>query len=157
MLFRSDLAMERREIDMRCGTHLKTWYALHPGWMRDKLVRVPVIIGEKRLKEFPDSPAAGEFIKDPAVRQELELMMVSQTYNRPMMAPPGTPIERVMELRKALADTFKDPEFLDELEKRTLTLDPVGGDDMAEGFKRAYAMPKHVVDSVHNMMAAAGL
>ena len=30
---------------------------------------------------------------------------------------PGTPPARVAELRKGLADTFRDPEFLEEIEK----------------------------------------
>lgn len=152
-----DLAMERREIDMRCGTHLKTYKALRPDWVRDRKINVPIVIGDKRLPDYPQSPAVGEYVKEAAVRQELDLLMVSQTYNRPMMAPPGTPPARVAELRKGLADTFRDPEFLEEIEKRNLTLDPVPGEEMGEAFRRAYDLPKSVVDSVRDMMAAAGL
>ena len=150
-----DFAMERREIDARCGTHLQTYKALHPAWMREKWINVPVVVGDRRIVDYPDAPAVLEYIKDPGIRQELELLMVSQTYNRPMMAPPGTPAERVAELRKGLAATFADPDFRGELEKRNLTLDPVPGEELAGAFARAYSYPKTVVDAVRDMMAAS--
>ncbi len=149
-----DLAMERGEIDGRCGTHLTTYRALHPQWMAQGKINVPVVIGDRRIAGFPDSPAAMEFIGDPRVRRELELLMVSQTYNRPMMAPPGTPPERVAELRKGLADTVADPDLRADLEKRHLTLDPVPGEEMAAAFARAYSYPADVVAAVRAMMAA---
>jgi tripartite-type tricarboxylate transporter receptor subunit TctC len=121
--------------------------------MAQKKINVPVVIGDKRIADFPQSPAAMEFLKDAHTRQELELMMVSQTYNRPLMAPPGTPPERVAELRKGLADTIADPGFLADLDKRNLTIDFVPGQEMTAAFARAYAYPPAVVGAVRDMMA----
>ena len=80
---------------------------MYANLVRGAMPGVPIVIGDKRLPEFPDSPAAAEFITDPAVKQELELMMVSQTYNRPMMAPPGTPAMAAASWR----ETRNEPEL----------------------------------------------
>ena len=73
-----DLAMQRGEIDGRCGTHLTTIKMLHPDWMIGPKFTVPVIVAEKRRQDYPDTPAIMEFVKDDLTRQKLELMMVPQ-------------------------------------------------------------------------------
>ena len=52
-------------------------------------------------------------------------------YSRPFAVPPGTPKERVEILRKAFQETMKDEEFLAEVEKMQMTLDPATGEEMA--------------------------
>jgi tripartite-type tricarboxylate transporter receptor subunit TctC len=84
-----DLAMERGELDGRCGTHLTTFKALHPGWFAERKIVVPIIIATARRSDLPDAPAIIEFVKDEATRQQLELMMVAQNLDRPVLAPPG--------------------------------------------------------------------
>jgi tripartite-type tricarboxylate transporter receptor subunit TctC len=49
---------------------------------------------------------------------------------RPYLLPPGTPKERVQILRKALADTLKDPEFLAETKKLNFAVDPISGEEL---------------------------
>jgi tripartite-type tricarboxylate transporter receptor subunit TctC len=51
-------------------------------------------------------------------------------YSRPFAVPPGTPKERVDILRKAYVDTMKDKEFLAEIDKMQLTLDPTTGEQL---------------------------
>ena len=84
-----DLAMERGELDGRCGTHLTSFKALHPGWFAERKIRVPVIIAERRRADLPDTPAVMEFVRDEPTRAQLELMMVAQNMDRPVLAPPG--------------------------------------------------------------------
>jgi tripartite-type tricarboxylate transporter receptor subunit TctC len=147
-----DLAMERGELDGRCGTHLTTFKALHPGWFAERKILVPIIIAAARRTDLPDAPALMEFVKDEATRQQLELMMVAQNLDRPVLAPPGAPAERVSELRAALAATLADPEFRADIEKRNLHIDPVRGEDMAAAYARAFAFSPEIIAAVREVM-----
>ena len=147
-----DLAMERGELDGRCGTHLTSFKALHPGWFAERKILVPVIIAERRRADLPDTPAMMEFVKDEATRQQLELMMVAQNMDRPVLAPPGVPAERVTELRAALAATMADPAFRADIEKRSLHIDPMRGADMAAAYARAFAFPPEIIAAVRDVM-----
>ena len=131
-----DLAMQRQEVDGRCGTHLKSIPALHPDWIRDKRLLVPIVVAEKRNKDYPDTPALMEFVKDKTTRQTLDLFTVTQKLDRPILAPPNTPPERLRELRTALAATARDPAFLAEIKKRNLTIEPTGAEEMAQDLCR---------------------
>ena len=85
------------------------------------------MIAEKRSAVFPETPTVMEFVKDDATRRQLELVMVAQTMDRPVLAPPGVPAERVKELRDALDAVMRDGAFRAEIERRNLQVDLVRG------------------------------
>ena len=147
-----DLALERGELDGRCGTHLTAFKALHPGWFAERKILVPIIIAETRRSDLPDTPAIMEFVRDEPTRQQLELIMVAQKLDRPVLAPPGVPPERVNELRAALSATTADPEFRADVEKRNLHIDPMRGEEMAAAYARAFAFPADIIAAVRDVM-----
>ncbi len=89
------LAMERGELDGRCGGQLTVIKSTRPHWMTEHKFNVPILIADKRSAEFPDTPTIMEFVKDEPTRQQLELVMMTQNLDRPVMLPPGVPAERV--------------------------------------------------------------
>src|ERR1700693_1917868 len=105
------LAMERGEIEGRCGGQLTVIKSTRPQWLTEHKISVPIVIAEKRSPEFPDTPTIMELVKDEATRQQLELLMVSQSLDRPVMLPPGVPAGRVEELRQAFDATMVDAAF----------------------------------------------
>jgi tripartite-type tricarboxylate transporter receptor subunit TctC len=147
-----NLAMERGELDGRCGTHLSSFRALRPAWFTEHKIRVPIIVAEKRRADLPDTPAVMEFVKDEPTRQQLELAMVAQNLDRPVVAPPGLPPERVKELRDAFAATLADPAFRAEIEKRSLSIDPTRGEDMTTAYAKAFAYPPDIIAAVRDIM-----
>jgi tripartite-type tricarboxylate transporter receptor subunit TctC len=149
-----DLAMQRQEVDGRCGTHLKSIPALHPDWIRDNRLLVPIIVADKRNKNYPDTPALMEFVKDTATRQTLDLLTVTQKLDRPILAPPNTPTERLQELRAALAATARDPAFLADITKRNLTIEHTGAEEMARIYADAFAAPPAVIEAVKTILGA---
>jgi tripartite-type tricarboxylate transporter receptor subunit TctC len=146
------LAMERGELDGRCGGQLTVIKSTRPEWLTGRKISVPILIAEKRIREFPDTPTVLEFVQDEPTRQQLELMMVQQSLDRPVMAPPGVPAERVKELRDALDATVADPAFLADIEKRNLHLDAVGGEEMTKVLARAFSFPPDVVAAARETM-----
>jgi hypothetical protein len=149
-----DLAMERGELDGRCGTHLTSFKALHPAWFAEHKIRVPVIIAERRRADLPDTPAVMEFVRHESIRAQLELMMVAQNMDRPVLAPPGVPAERVTELRAAFDATMADPAFRAEIDKRSLHIDPMRGADMTAAYAKAFSFPPEIISAVRDVMGA---
>jgi tripartite-type tricarboxylate transporter receptor subunit TctC len=149
-----DLAMQRQEVDGRCGTHLKSIPALHPDWIRDNKLLVPIVVAETRNKHYPNTPALMEFVKDETTRQTLDLLTVTQKLDRPILAPPNTPPERLAALRAALAATARDPAFLAEIQKKNLTIEPTGAEEMARIYAEAFASPPAVVEAVKGILGA---
>jgi tripartite-type tricarboxylate transporter receptor subunit TctC len=148
------IAMERGELDGRCGTHLTSFKALHPGWFTERKILVPVIIAERRRADLPDTPAVMEFVRDEPTRAQLELMMVAQNMDRPVLAPPAVPAERVKELRAAFDATMADPAFRADIEKRSLHIDPMRGTDMAAAYAKAFSFPPEIISAVRDVMSA---
>ncbi|MCC6888150.1 MAG: hypothetical protein IT536_06400 [Hyphomicrobiales bacterium] len=149
-----DLAMQRREVDGRCGTHLKSIPALHPDWIRDKRLLVPIVVSERRNPAYPNTPALMEFVKDQPTRQTIDLLTVTQKLDRPIFAPPNTPAEQLHSLRAALMATVRDPAFLADIKKRNLTIEPTGAEDMKRIYADAFASPADVVEQVKSILGA---
>ena len=95
------IAMERGELDGRCGGQLTVIKSTRPHWLTERKIQVPILIAQRRSPEFPDTPTVMEFVKDEPTRQQLDLVMLTQGLDRPVMLPPGVPAERVRELRAA--------------------------------------------------------
>jgi tripartite-type tricarboxylate transporter receptor subunit TctC len=147
------IAMERGELDGRCGGQLTVIKSTRPHWLTERKIQVPILIAQKRSAEFPDTPTVMEFVKDEPTRQQLDLVMLTQGLDRPVMLPPGVPAERVRELRAAFDATMADPAFRADIERRNLHIDPVPGEEMAKAFERAFALPPEIIAGAREMMA----
>jgi len=146
-------AMEREEIHGRCGPQLTAIKSLRPQWITEGKIVIPIMISEKRSAEFPTAPSIMEFAKDEPIRQQLRLLIVTQDLDRPVLAPPGVPPDRVKVLREAFDATMADPAFRADIDKLRLTLDWVRGEEVTKTLANAYAMPPEVVAAAKETMA----
>ena len=71
---------------------------------------------------------------------------------RPYVLPPGTPKARLQVLRKAFADTMKDPQFLAEAEKARLDLSPLSGEELEETVRGIYDAEPEVVAKLKEIL-----
>lgn len=86
----------------------------------------------KPLKELPNTPKMIDFAKTEEQKKLVQVVVHdANDYSRPFAVPPGTPKDRVEILRKAFQDTMQDKEFLAEIDKMKLTLDPTTGDELS--------------------------
>lgn len=146
------LAMERGEVEGRCGGQLTVIKSTRPRWLTQHLINVPIVIADKRSPDFADTPSILEFVGDEATRQQLDLLLVSQGLDRPVMLPPGVPAARVKELRDAFDATVADKAFLADVERKNLHVDPVRGEDMAAALARAFALPPEIIAGARELM-----
>jgi tripartite-type tricarboxylate transporter receptor subunit TctC len=150
------LAMQRGEVHGRCGGIITALRATRPDWLTENKIVVPVAVATQRHPDYPDSPSIMEFVKDEHTRKVLELVFAPQEFDRPVLAPPGVPAERVALLRKAFGATLKDPAFLAEAKKLRIDIDLVSGERLQQIIQNAYDMPSEVVTAAKAAMGNQG-
>ena len=83
----------------------------------------------------------------------LDVIFMSAILARPYIAPPNIPADRVKALRDGFMSTMKDPEFVAEINKMQLTVDPTSGEDMEKVVRDAYALPDDLIQKVRKALA----
>jgi tripartite-type tricarboxylate transporter receptor subunit TctC len=150
------LAMERGEVHGRCGGLVSSINSTRPDWFPQKKVLVPMTIALDRNPLFPDAPAIVEFAKEERTKKILELVLTPQAMDRPILAPPGVPADRVAALRKAFHAAINDPGFIAEAKKQGLEVDEVSGEKVAALVKNAFAMPEDIIKAANQAMDMTG-
>jgi tripartite-type tricarboxylate transporter receptor subunit TctC len=150
------LAMERGEVDGRCGGLVSSIDSTRPDWFAQKKIRVPIVIALERSPWFPEVPAVAEFAKDERSRQIVHLFVAPQAMDRPILAPPGVPAARVALLRAAFHAAMGDPGFVAEARKQHLQIAEVDGERVAQIIAAAYALPPDIVRAAAAAMHAGG-
>ena len=85
----------------------------------------------KKHPDLPNVPLAIDYAKTDEARRLLKYgVHDTAVITRPYFLAPGTPKARVQLLRKAFADTLKDPELLAEAKKANLEIEYVSGEDV---------------------------
>jgi tripartite-type tricarboxylate transporter receptor subunit TctC len=95
------IAMERGEVDGRCGITWDTLVSLNADWLRDKKVRLLVQIGLDKVADLANVPSIFDLAKTEEERQILALWAAPNKMGRPFFAPPALAPERADLLRRA--------------------------------------------------------
>jgi tripartite-type tricarboxylate transporter receptor subunit TctC len=138
------LAMERGEVQGRCGWSWSSVQATHKDWLQEKKITILVQLALSKHPDLPDVPLVIDLAKTDEQRQILKLIFARQVMGRPYLAPPAVPKERVDTLRQAFLDTMKDKEFLTEAEKAQLEITPVTGPEIEKLVKEVYQTPPQI-------------
>ena len=139
------LAMERREVDGRCGWSWTSLLSRSKALLDGKQIDITLQIGLQKDKALPGVPLIMDLTDDPRKRAALKLIVSRQSIARPFAAPPGVPAERAGLLRAAFDATMNDPEFRAEARDLNLDVEPVGGAEVEALLREAYASPPEVV------------
>ena len=119
------LAMERGELDGDCGSYS----SIPLEWIRDGLAHNFVRFSEERPPEIPESVAyVGSFATTDEQRQILDVLDASDEVGRPFVMSKQVPPDRVAIIRKAFNETMQDKDFLADMEKQQLPVNPITGE-----------------------------
>jgi tripartite-type tricarboxylate transporter receptor subunit TctC len=135
------LAMERGEIQGRCGWSWSSVMSTHKAWIDEKKITVLVQLALRKHPDLPDVPLIMDLAKTDEQKQILKLIFARQTMGRPYLAPPGIPAARAEALRKAFMDTMNDKDFLAAADKEKLEITPVDGAELQKLVAEVYATP----------------
>lgn len=116
-------AMGRKEIEFEMG-QVSTIVTLE----EQKIGRPFCVLADQRVPSAPNVPTALE-VGMP--KEQYEKLMASPFFgvNRVIAAPPGMDPKILEILRKAVWDTFQDPEYIAEVEKMKGEYNPVKGEE----------------------------
>jgi tripartite-type tricarboxylate transporter receptor subunit TctC len=146
------LAMERGELDGYPSVFLSALTSTRPTWLAEKLAKAIVQYGPERLAELGNVPFAPDLLVDEDDKLLMQVGFAPLALGRPLVMPPDAPAERVAALRKALADTFADPEFLAEGERMGLGLNaPRTGAQLQDVIARAYQSPPRIIERLQKL------
>jgi peptidoglycan/xylan/chitin deacetylase (PgdA/CDA1 family) len=137
------IAMERGEVDGRCGMTWDALQATKPEWITEKKVSIPVQFALEKHPDLPNVPSVFDFARNEE-RQILALWSAPNKMGRPFYAPIELPKDRAEILRRSFDRTMKDPALLAEVEKTKLFVAPTTGEE-SRADRRIYATPADVV------------
>lgn len=140
-----NLAMQRGEVDGRCGLGWGAIQANYAQWLTDKQMKVLVQFAVEKLPGLPDVPSVYDMLKSDDDRRVLDLILAAQKLGRPFVAPPDLPADRKAALREAFDKTFRDPAFVAGAQRLKIDLQPLSGADIDSILQRAYATPPPIV------------
>jgi tripartite-type tricarboxylate transporter receptor subunit TctC len=140
------LAMERGEVDAIGGMSWEAIQLTKQDWLAEKKARGLYTHGAQRIKDLPDVPGLLELAIDDKSRRILDLMGGGPDIGRSLVAEPGIPGERAAALRKAFMETMEDPEFVADMHRRNLGVEPLSGGEVQKIVAGAVATPKELVE-----------
>jgi tripartite-type tricarboxylate transporter receptor subunit TctC len=146
------LAMERGEVQGRCGWSWSSVKSTHGAWIDDHKIAVLAQLSLTKHAELGDVPIVEDLAKTDEQRQILKLIFARQTMGRPFLAPPAVPQDRVETLRKAFMDTMNDKDFLADAEKAQLEITPVSGDKVQALVQEIYQTPPEIAKKAAGLL-----
>ena len=147
-----NLAMERGEVDGRCGWSWSSVRSTRPQWLTEKKITILVQLALHKHADLPDTPVIIDLAKTDEQRQILKLIFARQALGRPFLAPPGIPAARAEALRTAFMDTMRDKDFLAETEKAQLEITPIDGAGVQKLVADLYQSPPAVVKKAAELL-----
>ena len=124
------LAMEKGEVNGRCGWSWSSVKATQAQWVKDKLIHIFIQLGLQKHPDLPDVPLVMDLARNDEERQIFKVSFARQVMGWPYVAPPGVPADRLAALRKAFIDMTHDREYLAEAERLRLEVRPVSGESI---------------------------
>ena len=143
-----DLAMERGELQGNCGLGWTVIKSRRQAWLKENKINILFQMALDKHVDLPNVPLVLDYAKTKEDRLLFEFLFAPQKMGRPFFAPPDLPQDRLDTLRKAFAQTLRDPAFLAEAEKTGLEIQLVEGAEVQKIVERMYETPASVLERV---------
>jgi len=152
-----DLAVEKGEIACRGGS-VASHFAREPfiTWHKKGFDRHLIQSGRRRDPRASEAPTIDEVFEkyntSEEIRRATGVLLRGGEFGRPMIAPPGTPPERVKILRDAYAMAMKDAELLAEARRGRMDPEFVSGEELQGLAKEILEQPPGVIERVKRIL-----
>jgi hypothetical protein len=150
-----NLALERGEIDVRCGWSWGSIKTTRASWVANKQLNLILQIALQKARDLPNVPLVMDYAKTDRDKQILQAILSRQQMAWPFAAPPDVPKDRAAALRAAFDATMRDPEYLAEAKKRGLDINPMSGAEIDKLIAGVYATPPDVIAAAKAAMSAS--
>jgi tripartite-type tricarboxylate transporter receptor subunit TctC len=139
--------LEHSEVHGICGLAWSTFRTERAHLLKQKKVNILVQfapVGNPALNKL-GVPMVWDFVRTPDEKAAMELLVSSQEFGRPYIAPPRVPRKQVVALRIAFERTMKDLDFRADMRKANLPVSPTLGDDVQRLVTKLYKAPPRIV------------
>ena len=138
------LAMERGEVQGRCGWSWSSAKITHQAWIDEKKINVLIQLSLAKHPDLPNVPLISDLATSEEQKQIIKLIFARQVMGRPFLAPPGVPADRAETLRRAFMDTMSDRDFLADAESSHFEITPVSGERVQMLVDDIYGTPSEI-------------
>lgn len=142
----SSLAMERGEVQGISSASLEVLEG--KGWIKGNNVKVLYVIGMTRSPKIPQARTLAELASTDSNRIVLNSIANASDVGRSVLAPPNVPAERVAALRQAFLALVRDPAFIRESDRRSVALEPLGGEELQVMVNRSMTLTPELVERI---------
>lgn len=149
------LAMERGEVEGRCGYSYSSLKSRKGTWLKEGKVRILLQMSTAKHPEMPDVPFIMDLANSDRDREILTMVYSAQAMGRPFVAPPDVPADRVKALQDAFEATMSDPEFLADTGKQKLAVAAISGPAIQTLVAGMYGQPQELVDAARDAKSSA--
>ena len=139
------MAIERGEVQGRCGWSWSSIKNTHQAWVDDKRLNLLLQFGFKKHPQLPDVPLVLDIARDEKQKQLLKLVIARQLFGWPFVAPPGVSADKVAVLRKAFMQTMQDKDFVAEAAKQKIEVEPLSGEELQRMITELYTTSPEMV------------
>jgi hypothetical protein len=98
------------------------------------------------------APRALDLTQTDDQKQLLRALATQDAFFPPYAMAPEVPQDRVLALRRALAQTLTDPATRADADKANLLLDPRGADEIGDGVKQMLTLPPAILDKLRPLV-----
>ena len=147
-----NFAMERGEVDGRCGWTWSSVKSTRPDWLENGSINILLQLALSKHPDLPETTSIMELAENEEERQILRLILLRGHFGRPFLAPPDVPSDRAEALRTAFDAMVLDPDFLAEAEQSRADITPVPGAALEQFLAEAYATPPHILERVKMLL-----
>ncbi len=124
------LAVDGGEVDGLCWGYSSVMSTAAP-WIESNFVGIPIYQSpdpdQKLLSRFPGALRAEDLTTDQQAKTVLRAGTAAGAMQKPLVAPPNVPADRLLALQDAYRAMVADPAFLADAEQAKLDLDPSDG------------------------------
>lgn len=152
-----DIAVEKGEVQCR-GMTIAPHFGREPfnSWHKKGFDQHILQTSEKRDSRVGDVPTIYEIFEKENTADEsrrvADVILRGGDFGRPMIAAPGTPVDRVNILREAYVQSMNNAELLAEAKKGRMDIEPVTGEQLQALAKRVMSQPPAVLKRVRKIL-----
>ena len=146
-----EFAMESGEVHGRAAS----WAAIKAArghWIKGKKINIVAQTGMERNFDLPDVPTMIDLASNKDDKDVIGFFSAADSIGWLLVTPPGVPADRFKALRKALADTIRDKDFIAEAKAKRFHVAAKSGPRIEKMIRDTMATPDKVMARVKQAM-----
>jgi tripartite-type tricarboxylate transporter receptor subunit TctC len=148
------LAADSGEVSGYCGT----WLGMKSTWSKaldSGEASIVIQVNSNKHPDLQNVPNAVDLAKTDDARDLIRMGIHYQAdISRTFSLPPGTPKDRVAILQKAFLQTMEDKEFLDDVKKAKLAVEPISGSEVGRIVSDYFSMKPGLIASLKEILSS---